>query len=401
MSTARAIGSPLPRTGFSRTVWYCLIVVLSALVIVPQVWATETGTKDNNKYTGNPDGYVGVGACRDCHSDIVKRYSKTGHPYKIQKVDSGPPSYPANTSPGVPEPPADKSWKDISHVIGGYAWKARFMDKQGYILTGDKNRQYNLPNADLKTEAGWSGYSASAGVRKPYTCGSCHTTGWKASGKDGPHQDGLPGIHGTWFEPGVTCEGCHGPGLAHSNDPEKIAQPFEENCGDCHRRGRVTRIDSNKGLIRHHEQYEDLLASPHRNLKCSACHDPHRSVKYKDGGFKGTKKTCLVCHEKQVVKIHAKDKFECITCHMPRAAKSAVSVKQKFIGGEVPEGDVRAHIFRIKPHPLWNMFSDDGKFVRINDDGHAFLSVEYACLACHTDKDRSWAIEEAGNVHPE
>lgn len=393
MSCTSRFGHAISRATFSG-IFVPVLLACAALLFTFEARGAD------KEYTANSQGYVGAEACRDCHQDIYKTYRKTGHPYKIQRVDGGPPVYPDGTSPGVFDPPADKTWNDITHVIGGFAWKARFMDKEGYILTGDKNRQYNLPNEDLGLDAGWTGYSAKKAPRKPYTCGTCHTTGWITTGEDGPHQDGFPGIYGTWSEPGVTCEGCHGPGLAHANDPEKNAQPFEENCGDCHRRGRVTQIDSKGGLIRHHEQYEDLLASPHRYLKCSSCHEPHKSVKYDSGGFKGTKETCLACHEKQVVQISAKDKFECITCHMPRAGKSAVAVKHKFVGGEVPEGDVRAHLFRIKRHPSWKLFTDDGKFVRVNDDGKAFLNVEYACMACHTDKDKKWAIEESAKVHP-
>lgn len=345
------------------------------------------------------EAYVGDAQCKKCHADIYKTYRKTGHPYKIQKIEGGPPVYPSGTSPGVPAPPEGISWDDISYIIGGFAWKARFMDKEGYILTGDANRQYNIPNPHIETPAGWTGYSASTAPRKPYTCGSCHTTGWVASGPDGPHQDDLPGIHGTWAAPGVTCEGCHGPGGGHSEEPEKIKLSYGEQCGDCHSRGDVSKIDVSNGLIRHHEQYEDLLASPHRYIKCTACHDPHKSVKYDSGGFKGAEQTCLTCHADQEVKIAAKAKFECVTCHMPRVAKSAVSVKHDFVDGSVAEGDIRGHIFRINTDPRWNMIDDDGKYVRLDDDGKAHLSVESACMSCHTDKEKAWAIENASAIH--
>ena len=39
--------------------------------------------------------------------------------------------------------PAGMDWGDISYIIGGYGWKARFMDLEGYILTGPKERQWN------------------------------------------------------------------------------------------------------------------------------------------------------------------------------------------------------------------------------------------------------------------
>ena len=66
--------------------------------------------------------YVGDDQCKTCHAKIYLTYRKTGHPYKLQKIEGGPPSYPNGTSSGVPSPPAEMSWDDISYVIGGFAW---------------------------------------------------------------------------------------------------------------------------------------------------------------------------------------------------------------------------------------------------------------------------------------
>jgi hypothetical protein len=344
--------------------------------------------------------YVGAAKCVTCHANIHDDYAQTGHPFKIQKVDGKPPSYPANTSPGVPAPPEGMTWNEISHVIGGYGWKARFMDRAGYILTGNKNRQYNLANSKLGVPAGWSGYDATKAPRKPYTCGSCHTTGWTETGPEGPNQDGLPGIHGTWQEAGVTCEACHGPGAAHVRNPTQASLSTAANCRSCHVRGDVERIDASGGLVKHHEQYEDLLASPHRNLGCLACHDPHKSTKYDRGGFLGQQATCLKCHEsKDKQLLAAKSHGECISCHMPFAGKSAVAIEIAYDGGVLPKGDIRSHISRININPAWNMFTDDEKFVRIDEFGRTYLSLDQACLGCHVSKNKAWAAAHAARIH--
>lgn len=344
--------------------------------------------------------YAGAQACKTCHAQIYSDYALSGHPWKIQEVDGAIPSYPANTSPGVWSPPPDHEWADISYVIGGYGWKARFMDLEGYILTGPENRQYNLANNSLGTVAHWTGYSASTAPRKPYTCGACHTTGWVATGPDGPHQDGLPGIHGTWAETGVTCEACHGPGAAHVANPVEVDLSVAPNCNDCHVRGDVTTIDASNGLVRHHEQYEDLLSSPHNSLGCGACHDPHKGTKYNLGGFKGQKGTCNACHVAQAeVAIAAEAHNECTSCHMPYAGKSAVATTIAYLGGSVPKGDIRSHIHRIALDPEWSMFTGDGKFVATDDQNQAFLTVDYTCLSCHQDKDTAWAIAVAPLIH--
>jgi hypothetical protein len=344
--------------------------------------------------------YVGSDTCRNCHLEIYEDYSQSGHPRKIQKVEGAPPIFASDTSPGVPSPPADKTWSDISYVIGGFHWKARFMDQDGYILTGPQNRQYNLANDTLGLGAHWGAYDAESAPRKPYTCGACHTTGWVETGPEGPHQDGLPGIHGVWAEPGVTCEACHGPGAAHAANPAAQSLSREPNCAACHIRGDVTRIDASDGLIRHHEQYEDLLASPHKDLGCMTCHDPHKSAKYGRAGYKGQETTCLTCHAAQSpVSVAADAHDDCTSCHMPLAGKSAVSKIIAFQGGSLPKGDIRSHIFRIADDPDWKMFTEDGKFVAIDDQRRAFLTVEYTCLSCHQDRDGDWALVNAPLIH--
>lgn len=160
-------------------------------------------------------------------------------------------------------------------MIGGARWKARFIDKQGYIITRtgaskDKpgQNQYNLATGR------WVDYHP--GEIKPYTCGECHTTAYSKQG----HQDGMPGIVGTWAFPGITCEECHGPGAAHARGPSKANIKVDRSpaaCGKCHIRGKKEKIPARKGFIRHHEQYNDYLDGPHvGKLACSTCHNPHK-----------------------------------------------------------------------------------------------------------------------------
>ncbi len=361
---------------------FCVVLVIAIVVSTSMAGAFE---------------FVGSDSCKDCHREIYDRYQQSGHPFKLQRIDGKPPSYPPGTSPGVPRPPSGMSWKDISYVIGGYGWKARFMDREGYVLTGTK-RQYNLANSDHNMAANWTAYDSRTAPRKPYTCGACHTTGWTKTGEKGPHQDSLAGIHGTWSEPGVTCEACHGPGSGHVKEPTKVKPSVEANCGQCHARGDVTQIDARNGLISHHEQYEDLLASPHRTVGCMACHDPHKTTKYARGGFKG-QDVCEGCHEQVETRITAAPHSKCITCHMPFAAVSAVSKLINYKGGSVAKGDIRSHIFRIATDAKWKMFTDDGQFVRIDQKKRAYLTVDFACLTCHVTRDKEWALSTVAKIH--
>jgi hypothetical protein len=336
--------------------------------------------EDGVSYT--PPSFVGAQACQICHEEIYATFIKTGHPYKLNKVvDGAAPKYPFSSLSG---PPEGYTWNDISYVIGGYGWKARFIDKDGYIITGaDENAvtQYNLFNEDLKLGDNWVGYHAGE-KELPYDCGSCHTTGYNPEG----HQDGLPGLIGTWTEPGVQCEACHGPGGNHVNNPQLVSMEVNrdgEACGQCHRRGDVTQIDAKGGFIQHHEQYEELFGSKKRVMDCVDCHNPHVTVKYAQKET-GIKTPCETCHfnEAEYRKIkYIRHGGDCINCHMPRVTKSAVGDAEAFTG------DIRTHLMAINPRGV-SQFDEAGEF------SQPYLSLEFACKSCHHEGGRGGVVPD-------
>lgn len=318
--------------------------------------------------------YVGMAVCAECHSAIAEVVAQSGHPYKLNKVvDGQPPTYPFTEVVDVPE---GYTWDDISYVIGGYNWKARFIDLDGYIITGDENAttQYNFPNEDIGLGGNWVGYHAGE-TEKPYDCGPCHTTGYSPEG----NQDGLPGMTGTWAEDGITCEECHGPGSLHVQEPMGVALKIDRTaaaCGDCHRRGAVEAINASGGLIKHHEQYEEFFQSKHRALDCVACHDPHAGViAGRETDTATVRVQCDSCHfekaEEQVSQIMS-GFVDCIDCHMPRLVKSAVGDAEAFTG------DIRTHMWAIDPNAV-AQFTEDGS------EAISQVSLDFACKWCHRD----------------
>jgi hypothetical protein len=291
---------------------------------------------------------------------------QSGHPYKLTRVENGgPPVYPYDQiTGGVPDPPEGFSWEDISYVIGGFHWKARFIDQDGYIITGDSDAttQYNFANDLLEVDESWVPYHA--GEEKPYDCGGCHTTGYSPEG----NQDGMEGIIGTWAFPGVQCEECHGPGSLHAGDPygvQMVVDRSSQLCGACHVRGNPATIDASGGFERHHEQYEDLFNSKHFAITCVTCHDPHASAIYEDPDVnpnQGIIQTCETCHWDKIagqrVETHAAINVSCTSCHMPLMGKSAAGNLDVFTG------DVHSHLFAINPDPDAPQFSEDGSTVQ-------------------------------------
>ncbi len=338
--------------------------------------------------------YVGSETCGACHEEIYGVFMLSGHPWKLNPVVGGqPPDYPFTE---VPEPPAGYTWDDVSYVIGGYNWKARFIDENGYIITGDADAttQYNFVNDVVGKDAHWVAYHAGE-ENKPYDCGPCHTTGYSPKG----NQDDLPGLVGTWAEPGIQCERCHGPGSLHVGNPSGVAMAKDrdsELCGECHLRGAPEGVDTSGGFIKHHEQYEELFQSKHVTLDCVVCHDPHAGVvQLRQAEAQTTRTQCVNCHfEKaryQASEVHPAV-AECIDCHMPRVTKSAVGDAAKFTG------DIRTHLMAIDPMQI-------GQFNEEGTEALSQLGLDFACRHCHveggsaTPKTDEELIEKAVGYH--
>lgn len=345
--------------------------------IGPQGPAGEDGPAGSTGPAGAAGAeYVGSTTCGGCHTDIYETFMKSGHPWKLNKITDGKsPAYPFTRINQLPE---GYTWKDILYIIGGYNWKARFIDQEGYIITDEPGKtgnveylnQYNFENSYIGKSAGWVTYKS--GTEKvPYDCGACHTTGYNSQG----NQDGLPGLVGTWAAVGIQCEECHGPGSIHASNPQGVDMKIDrdnEACGACHRRGDVEQVNAKDGFIEHHEQYEELYQSKHIVLDCVICHDPHSGVvQLRQAGEPTTRTECENCHfkEAQSQKV-ANHQQDCIACHMPRMIKSAWGDPAKFTG------DIRTHVMAIDPNQV-GQFTEDGT------QSLSQISLDFACRHCH------------------
>ena len=359
-----------------------LVSLLPSCTVAPMKDGSEAGGRsvlvlpsEQVSPQARAQGYAGPQACAQCHIDRYNDYRASGHPKKLRPAAEA-------RAWGVPLPEG-YAWEDISYVIGGANWKARFVDTEGYIITktGPGRDQPGKNQYNLATGR-WVDYHP--GEKKPYTCGTCHTSGYSKEG----HQDGLPGVAGTWAFPGVTCEACHGPGAAHAKAPSKANIKVDTSpsaCGQCHIRGEKEKIPASNGFIRHHEQYNEYLAGPHAGkIGCVDCHDPHKRA------VVAIKRPCGDCHAAQAQEFDGskmqRSDVTCVDCHMPRAGKSAEAFGKY-------EADVRTHIAKISTGPNDTMFSADGKVATGN------LTLDFACLRCHGTRDMAWALTNAKGIH--
>ncbi len=354
--------------------------------------------------TNKSASYLGSAACATCHAETAATHVVHGHGHKLTRVEGNPPTFPEEgTRAGVPNPPEGFTWEDVSYVIGGYTRKARYIDNEGYVLTTGLTgvaTQWNLSFPANGTEPGFVAYEPEATEPKPYgfSCFECHTTGAKAQDEDFPvFEENRPGFIGTWEEPGVQCEACHGPGSNHVGNTsarDLFVDVSATACGKCHTRGADPNvIESSGGFIKHHEQWPELLASGgHAGLNCTTCHDPHVSANY--ARESAIRNECTACHDDQNMAIHEGKTFtrgdyveavSCESCHMTFATKSAAAAASTVIGDSARMGDTRTHIFRINASAVdyTQFFTDDGSAVRKDGEGRAAVTVDFVCLRCH------------------
>lgn len=315
-----------------------------------------------------PPEYVGSEACAECHTETFDIFAQSGHAWQLTPVvDGEAPDFPFSE---VSDPPEGLTWDDISYVVGGFQHKARFLDQDGFLVTGPA-AQYNLENELLDLGDEWVAYHE--GEELPYDCGACHTTGFSAQGT----QAGFPGIVGSFAFPGVQCEACHGPGSLHVNNPQAFQPAVDRDaaaCLDCHVMGTADELDVADGFIQHHDQYGDLFPGKHAILDCGDCHDPHSGVaQLVQAGLPATTTSCEECHfqQAQVVNVERHQRFsiECIECHMPRLIQSAVGIPEQFTG------DVRTHNVVINAAQI-EQFDEDGEIL-------PQIGLNFACRDCH------------------
>ena len=129
--------------------------------------------------------------------------------------------------------------------------------------------------------------------------------------------------HSTKQTPGIQCERCHGDFAAHPR-MRKLARltagEMSDFCGECHRTWSQVASDGPRGILNVRFQPYRLANSKcydaeDRRIRCTACHDPHRTVETSAAAYDAK---CLACHSGAAKRICKVAKKECVTCHMPQ-----------------------------------------------------------------------------------
>ncbi len=212
----------------------------SARLSQPACYACHVDAVSNNFnfLTGTPT-YLKSTFCENCHKKKYDDWQGTMHRVMLTSNSTA-------KAMGLPTPPG-LSWATMPYAIVGKS-ELRYLNESGYLFM-----KYSAEN---KT---FGPYNSSDPSNQPqYSCGRCHTTGYNASGGN---QSGLPGIVGTWSEPGIACEKCHGPG---GNGHQVEANVSEQVCLQCHNGS------TRQGLFLSSAHSPPLKAP----VSCLKCHSP-------------------------------------------------------------------------------------------------------------------------------
>jgi predicted CXXCH cytochrome family protein len=364
---------------------------------------------------GTPNGrtYVGSLACRQCHSAIYERWSKT----RMANVVTDPKQHPELVIPDFnkPDPVLTFKLSDVA-LVYGTKWKQRYFTKVGedyfplgaqWDVTHKQWRPYLVaPNTDW-----WVPHYGPTNAERPTgpLCDGCHSVNYNIQTK-------------TVTEWNVGCERCHGPGSEHVQRPAAttIVNPAKldfvhanDTCIQCHSQGQPLtnpiqgkyydwpvgfhqggnlrdfwKLEEHKlgetsfthfpdgTAHKNRMQGNDFVQSVmyRRGVTCFDCHDVHGTGNNADL-LKPVGGVCLTCHgpsspngpHTPTLEAHTHHApgtpgAECVSCHMPKIEQTIADI------------NVRSHTFAFIPPEMTDQFK-----------------IPNSCTSsCHQDKSTDW-----------
>jgi hypothetical protein len=399
-----------------KFVIYMSLAVLLTVFCVKFVFAVGKGA-------GLP-GFVGSKKCGECHDEIYGMWELTPHANMLVDAKENPHRIIANYFPedfpfGI---------DDVFYTLGSH-WL------QKYLTILDDGQIYQLPNVWNITEGEWEPYSIFDWKEKPYLifCDGCHTVGFDRKTK-------------TFFEEGIGCESCHGPGKKHSEseesgdivNPDKLSKERRDMiCEQCHTDGDSKiepelhfPVDFKPGddLT---EYYSDFFLPKPKSKDwywgTTDYKERHRMFMFWRSKFYSTSRACDVCGFDRDVKKDAKKAKSnaymtrnqyCGTCHRTifenftkhsRHSKSAVSCTECHLPKLAPSKDrysIHDHKFDFsRPKPdctdCHYKLTDD-KDLQMGDPLFSHFQSKFKrskklkCDDCHYKEGEAHASEHGG-----
>jgi hypothetical protein len=358
--------------GFTQRTLFAIVIALSCMVGALILWQTNASGQATLKQRWNPRRvpagtvFVGDQACAECHTKLVTSHRQSGMAIALDPVAD---------SPVLIQNP------QLSFHIGPYTYEIKRNGKQSIYSVTDGSQTVTLPilyalgqgrmgqtyvlQRDGKFYESLVSYYAepksldfTIGAQRTVpqsldqavgrllsdhevsNCFGCHTTGAVSGVKVQPDK----------LTPGIRCEACHGPGGQHIADvkagergyknifnPARLSgdELTQQFCASCHRGSDefslLKSMAINNVRFQPYRIFHSKCYSDDRNISCTACHDPHESLKT-DAAYYDTK--CLACHALKG-KTATQDSApacpvatnDCTSCHMPKIEVKAAHFK--------------------------------------------------------------------------
>lgn len=360
--------------------------------------------------------YAGALSCRQCHQAVYDSFLTTAHFGASAEAKNIPGNFTNgqnvfsyNDSVKVVMEKRDSGNYQVLYVNGKEQQAYRFDILFGYrhaqtSLYWKGERIYELPVSHYNELNVW-GTSPGYPAERPRfdrligeECFGCHSSNFSISANTNMNSDKFLDRQSAVY--GIDCERCHGPAMNHVNfhlehpaakTPAYILQGKNlsasqklDACAICHSGNDKPQIQS-RFLFKMgdtlgyffmpfgsdpkvpdvHGNQLGLLAQSKcfsvKTMSCSTCHDPHSNAS-PDPAFYSQK--CLACHKAestnfcpQYKTMGESIKYNCIDCHMPKQASTAISFY-------LPEGKEKTSYF-LRTHRI-AVYGDSGTNVHGN-----------------------------------
>ena len=148
---------------------------------------------------GGGEGFVGSDKCAECHPEEFAQWRLTPHARMLVDAVRDPFSILATDFDSAPF-----GKEEIVYTVGSH-WVQKYLTRIDGVL-------YVLPKYWNIPERRWEPYSIWNWMEQPYNvhCDGCHTVGFDPETQ-------------SFFEPGVGCEACHGPGKEHVKEGGRLS----------------------------------------------------------------------------------------------------------------------------------------------------------------------------------
>lgn len=353
-------------------------------------------------------GFAGSASCSGCHQKVYASHIQTAHYRTSRKTDStnvlgsilpGKNQFSYSPLVSVNVEKRNNTYLQVEYV-NGKEKASRPMDitigsgKRGQtFIYWNQYKLFQLPLTYFTSLDQWTnspGYANRIVFRRPVTsrCMECHSTYFQKFPDD---NTGVESFSPKNIVYGVDCESCHGPGAKHVayhvQHPKETKANFILNparfnrtqqldmCRLCHG-GRLSKSKPSFSFVPgeplgnyfltdsvvknisemdvHGNQYGMLAQSKcfkMSKMTCNTCHQPHENEAGKLTVFS---QRCINCH-KELHTVNckyarsaadAKNKVNCIDCHMPEQSSRAIMVLLQ--GQTIPTAaSMRSHYISI------------------------------------------------------